>query len=204
MKRKYAVFLILLGLPLLDIFYACCNCEEGTEEKFYINSGFSLVNLDNSGENPLEITDVSINKNAYGMRLKVEREVITFKNKQENLFSFTPTAYAFSCDCPPTVTYEPQYKAQAIKIVTLNDFNAEKPANSDVTEYFKTSKSYLSVNETVKRLNNYFGYTPSKTETIDYLLMVPPTNVNTEHQFKVIILFENKPNVELLTTVNLK
>ncbi len=42
MKRKYKVLLILLALPLLDVFYACCNCGDNTEEKFYTNSGFAL------------------------------------------------------------------------------------------------------------------------------------------------------------------
>ena len=62
MKRKYKVLLILLALPLLDVFYACCNCNDNVEEKFYINSGFSLKNIDNSGEEPLESASENINK----------------------------------------------------------------------------------------------------------------------------------------------
>ena len=33
--------------------------------------------------------------------------------------------------------------------------------------------------------------------------MVPPAEANIQHQFKLIITFENKQTVELLTTVNL-
>lgn len=203
MKRKYAVFLIILGLPLLDVFYACCNCTNDTVEKFYINSGLSLINLDNSGEQPIETNSASINKNAYGVRLKINREALTFNLKAENKFLFTSSAYAFSCDCPPTVTYDPKYKVEYIKIVTLQDFNADKPANSDVTEYFKTPKLYLDATEIVSKLNDDFWEKLKEQESIDLLLMTPPTHFNTTHQFKMIISFENKPNVELVTTVNL-
>lgn len=203
MKRKYIVFLIIFGLPLLDVFYACCNCSDDTIEKYYVNSGLSLINLDNSGKQPLEVNSGNINKNAYGIRLKVNREALSFNLKTQNQFLFTSSAYAFSCDCPPTVTYDPKYKVEYIKIVTLQNFSNEKPANSDVTEYFKTPKLYLDVNEIVGKLNDDFWDKLKEQESIDLLLMVPPSQVATEHQFKMIISFENKPNVELVTTVNL-
>lgn len=203
MKRKYIVLLIILTLPLLDVFYACCNCNDNVEEKFYINSGFLLTNIDNSGAEPLESASENINKRAYGMRLTVNRESLSLLKKQNNQFLFSQSAYAMSCDCPADVTYDPKYKAESIKIITLNDFNADKPTNSDITEYFKIRKGYKDVIDLVKSLNYNFAYKLEETEYFDLLLMTPPSENNVQHQFKLIITFENKPNVELLTTVNL-
>jgi len=203
MKRKYKILLILLALPLLDVFYACCNCEDNTEEKFYINSGFTLKNIDNSGEEPLESTSVNINKKAYGIRLQVNRQSLSFIKTETYQPLFSQGAYAMSCDCPPEVTYEHSDKVESIKIITLNDFTADKPANSDITEYFKMRKVYKDVIELVKSLNYDFPYKLEEKEYFDLLLMIPPSEDNIQHQFKLIITFENKPTVELQTTVNL-
>lgn len=203
MKKKYAVILILLGLPLLDVFYACCNCNINTEEKFYINSGFTLKNIDNSGEKPVESSSENINKKAYGIRLQVDRKSVAFNKKQIHYSFFSSSAYAFSCECPPEVTYDHKEKVSDIKIIILEDFNADKPANSDITEYFKKYKTYSDVKEIIKYLNYDFSYRLEETEYFDFLLMVPPTNIGVIHQFKVIITFENKPTIELVTAINL-
>ncbi len=203
MKRKYIVLLIILGLPLLDVFYACCNCNDNVEEKFYINSGFSLTNIDNSGKEPLESASENINKKAYGMRLQVNRATVAFLKKHTNQPLFSSSAYAFSCDCPPEVTYNHKYNVETVKIITLNNFNADKPANSDITEYFKIHKKYSDINDIVEYLNYDFGYQLKETEYFDLLLMVPPSETNIQHQFKVVITFENKPPIELVTSVNL-
>ena len=203
MKRKYIVLLIILTLPLLDVFYACCNCDDSTEEKFYTNSGFSLKNIDNSGEGPIESASENINKKAYGIRLQVNRQSLSFLKKHAYQPLFSQGAYAMSCDCPPEITYDHTDKVESIKIITLNDFNADKSANSDITEYFKIRKGYKDVIDLVKSLNYDFAYRLEETEYFDLLLMTPPSENNVQHQFKLIITFENKPTIELLTTVNL-
>ena len=203
MKRKYIVLLIILTLPLLDVFYACCNCDDNIEEKFYTNSGFSIKNIDNSGAEPIESTSENINKKAYGIRLQVNRQSLSFLKKDTYQPLFSQGAYAMSCDCPPEVTYDHTDKVESIKIITLNDFNADKPANSDITEYFKISKGYKDVIELVKSLNYDFAYRLEETEYFDLLLMTLPSENNVQHQFKLIITFENKQPVELITTVNL-
>ena len=53
----------------------------------------------------------------------------------------------------------------------------------------------------IKNLNYDFGYSLKETEFFDLLLMVSPSEGNIEHQFKIIISFENKPSEELVTTV---
>lgn len=202
-RRKYMLGLILVGLPLLDVVYACCNCTDHTEEKSYKISGLSISNIDNSGVEAVETSSETVNKNAYGIRLKVDRESLALNQKHNNLYLFTAGAYAMSCDCPPETMYFPQDKVESIKIVTLNDFNDEKPANSDVTEYFKSPKDYSDVEDTIWDLNGDYGYYLQENENFDYLLMVPPTDVNTEFKFKVIITFEEQPATELFTTVHL-
>lgn len=201
MKRKYMLFIILLGLPLLDVFYSCCTCNYETEKEQYSNTGFVLKNIDNSGEAPMESLSENINKNAYGIRLQISRERISWSNNNQVSSLFTSSAYAMSCDCPPAISYLPYDKIQSIKIIALQKFNNDKPANSDITEYFKTYRTYLDVSETIDNLNRTFSETLNESEEVDYLLMESPSEI--QQQFKVIITFENKPAVELLTTVNL-
>lgn len=203
MKNKYKILLLLLALPLLDVMYACCNCNVLLEEKFFVNSGFSIKNIDNSGVEPILSDAQSINKNAFGLRFNVNRQIISSIKNETYQTLFSQGAYAFSCDCGPDVTYDPVDKVESIKIITLNNFNSEKPANSDVTEYFRTQKNYLEVDEIVRKLNSFYFDSLQETEYFDLLLMVSPSDGNIEHQFKLIITFENKPTVELLTTVNL-
>lgn len=203
MKLNFKVLLVLLALPLLDVFYACCNCNDKVEEKFYVNSGFSLKNIDNSGEEPLEATSENINKKAYGIRLQVNRQTLSFRNNEAYQPLFSQGAYATSCDCPPEITYDHTDKVESIKIITLHDFTADKKANSDITEHFKLHKRYVGVAEVVKSLNYNFSYELKESEYFDLLLMNPPSEGNIQHQFKLIITFENKPAVELLTAVNL-
>lgn len=141
MKNKYKILLLLLALPLLDVMYACCNCNVLLEEKFFVNSGFSIKNIDNSGVEPILSDAQSINKNAFGLRFNVNRQIISSIKNETYQTLFSQGAYAFSCDCGPDVTYDPVDKVESIKIITLNNFNSEKPANSDVTEYFRTQKN---------------------------------------------------------------
>jgi|SRR5690554_6152546 len=203
MKRKNIILLILLALPLLDVFYACCNCNDHVEEKFYTNTGFSLTNIDNSGNQPIESTSEYINKKAYGIRLQVNRSSVALLKKHTKQMLFSSSAYAFSCDCLPDVIFDHTDKVEAIEIFTLNDFNTDKPANSDITEYFKSHKRYDDVSYLVKNLNYDFPYKLKETEYFDLLLMIPPAEANVQHQFKLIITFENKQPVELVTAVNL-
>lgn len=203
MKRKYIILLIILALPLLDVFYACCNCDIITDKKFYINTGFSLKNIDNSGQEPIESTSGDINKKAYGIRLQVNRQSLAFLKKQINQPLFSSSAYAMSCECDPEVTYDPKDVIEDVKIITLKNFNADKLVESDVTEYFRYSKDYLEISEIIQKLNYKFAYQLKDTEYFDLLLMVPPSETNIQHQFKVVITFENKQTVELIATVNL-
>lgn len=203
MKRKYKILLLLLALPLLDVMYACCNCNELLEEKFFVNSGFSIKNIDNSGVEPILSDEQSINKNAFGIRFNVNRQIISSIKGEAYQSLFSQGAYAFSCDCGPDVTYDPVDKVESIKIITINNFNSDKPANSDITEYFRTKKKYLEVDEVVQKLNSFYAYSLQESEYFDLLLMVAPSDSNIEHEFKLIITFENKPTVELQTTVNL-
>ena len=203
MKRKYIILLIILALPLLDVFYACCNCDIITDEKFYINTGFNLKNIDNSGAEPLESASVNINKKAFGIRLQVNRQSLAFLKKQINQPLFSSSAYAMSCECDPEVTYGPKDVIEDVKIIALNSFNADKPAESEITEYFRYSKDYSEISKIIQKLNHEFAYQLKDTEYFDLLLMVPPSETNIQHQFKVVITFENKQPVELITTVNL-
>ena len=203
MKRSYVLLIVLFALPLLDVFYSCCNCNDDVVDHYYSFSDFSVKNIDNSGQNPLESEQEEINKNAYGIRLYINKELLSNSEKSTNnkCYLFSSSAYAFSCDCDFS-SYNLVNPIQSIKIFTLQDFNNEKLANSDISEYFNVIHTYKTVEESIEDINKVFNRT-SLDIFVDYLLMNAPSPENINHQFRVEITLENEEIINLETIITL-
>lgn len=200
MKKSHALLIVLFALPLLDVFYSCCSCDDSVNY-YYSYSDFSVKNIDNSGKNPLESNEPQINKNAYGIRLNISKELLahTEKKTNKNRYMFSSSAYAFSCDCDYS-TYSAFHKIQSIKIFTLQNFNDEKPANSDISEYFNVIHSYKTIDESIDNINSSFSRVYPNSN-VDYLLMNAPSYEKTNHQFRIEITLSNGEVFNLETTV---
>ena len=188
MKKKLVILFFLL-VPIVGVvFHSCCDCKEETQHGNYSHKTMFLKNLDNSGAEIIESEALQLNKNAYGIRLYLEREkvVVACVKKQINSI-FIPSAYATSCDCPPEFLYFANDSIVSIKIFTINDFDNQHLENSDVTDYFKVAGSFSTIESYVA--NMYYTYADDfvywgRELKLDLLLMTAPT-ANNKQQFEI-------------------
>jgi hypothetical protein len=188
------VFLILLFPILADLVVSCCNCL-GTVIHHYTNKTIVVSNLDNSGQAPQVTSSGSVFKSAYGIRVKLIREKTARIDKPRIVFG--ECAYARECFCQPPDQFLPNDSITAIRIITLNDFNSDHLASSDVSGYFKVyvPYSFSTTDDYVKNTSASFNYDTDLQINIDLLLMTPPDSVGA-CQFRVQIVLSDGRTLE--------
>lgn len=196
--------MLVLLLPFIaNLVVSCCNCLE-TAIHHYTNKTISVINLDNSGKEPLEAPSGNVIKTAYGIRVTLTREKIARIDKPE--ISLVEAAWAYDCRCPPPDEFLPNDSIVAIRVISLTEFNSSHPANSDVSTYFKVYAPYAfsTPDEFVKATSNTLFFETDLQVTFNLLLMTPPDK-NGLHQFKVQIVLsdgrtleQNAPTIDLI------
>lgn len=197
-------YLIVLLFPLISLIVAsCCDCIDPIIEH-YTNKTITVKNIDNSGMLP-EVTNAnSVPKEAFGIRVQLNREKTAYLNSFK-LFFIQP-AYATSCDCPPLNQFEARDSVITIQVFTLNNFDINHDANADVSAYFKVfeKSTFSTLTEFITDYNTLL-YDDNKLDlTFDMLLMTPPS-LTTNHSFKVKITLSDGRIIEGTTnTIELK
>jgi uncharacterized protein DUF5034 len=197
------LFLVLLFPFIADLAISCCNCLD-TLTHNYSNRTLKVTSLDNSGQDPKEISAGSVFKTAYGIRVQLFREKVVHIKKPAIVFG--QSAWAFDCRCPPTDEFLPKDSVIDIRVLTLYNFNNDHPANSDVSAYFKVYAPYNF--ETLDAYRKYIGgafYGESDLQlSFNMLLMTPPASGGA-HQFRVQlilsdgrILEQDTPTIDLI------
>jgi len=181
---KINKILVVLLLPLIaDTIISCCNCEE-TVVKYYSNKSIEVLNLDNSGNKAVVATNDTARKEAFGIRVMLKKEKTSFLNPPKTLF--LQAAYAYDCFCPASYELLPRDSITAIQIFTLNDFDTNHPANSEVSVYFKVFEynNFTPISEYVKNYKTLLFDDAELGQSIDLLLMTPP-QIPGSYKFKV-------------------
>ncbi len=209
-KKVKIIFLILI---LNEIIAACCNCEDEYISKEFSTCEISISNLDNTGRSPIVTNEAILNKNAYGIRVSIDRnEMLCKLNKPRSFSLLTQTAYAFDCECSIISQYRAKNKITGLKVITLNDFNTEYPKDTDITSLFivqrsgfKTPEDFIASDNlnliTIKNENLSFEEVASLDENknFDLLLKTAPSEA-IERQFRVIIEFADGTEISTVTT----
>jgi len=94
------------------------------------------LSLDNACAQPQLSGSASVNKNAYGIRINMERILVAAAYGNRH---FGNSAYATSKRCF-TAEYHPVTTIETIRILSLYDFDATHPAGADLSAYFKQVK----------------------------------------------------------------
>ena len=205
MKKIKKALILFVILPIVELFtfFTCCDCDNfETKYKTYIYESLSLENLDNSGKSAVETNAEEVNRNAYGMRLFFMVGEPKY-SRVSGCWSLFPAANAFACNCPPSVEYSSSASISSIKIYSLNDFNDEKSANSDISEYFKVADYYCDVKDIEKYTNVSFAEVLASGYKVDFLLMTPPAEKYVNHRFKVSISLSDGQTLECETGIDL-
>lgn len=189
MSIKFSkVFIILLFPFCIHFLLSCCDCKNKIlESKKYTNTQIEITNFNNKGIKP-DFTKVdTIQKETYGFRFNLKREVVV---KNHNNSIFINSAYAYTCKCKEEIEINPKDKINTIKIYNIFDFDANTIANSDITNKFKIyeNKKYTNVNEYFTDSQTlFYDYGMSTTEImkeLDFLLMEAPSTSQIQ-QFKI-------------------
>lgn len=198
MKTKKIIFILLLPL-ILEIVVSCCECVDPIFQN-YTNKAISINNLDNSGKEPIVSASTAIIKTAYGIRIQLHREKIACIEGPNSIF--IQSAFATSCDCPPPYQFLPKDSITTIKILSLNDFNSNHSANSEISDYFKVFNhySFSTIQEYLKNTRSVLNYESEFEIKIDLLLMTAPT-INNQQKFRVQITLSDGRILEQETSI---
>lgn len=135
--------ILFIAALIIDLCAGCCDCDESTELG-YSQCELELGLIDNSGQEPTLSAADSIPLAAFGIELQVTpSEQLCHRPRIPSILS--QSAYATSCDCPPPVSYLPLENLSSLQVITLEDFDAEHPANSDVSDSFFDLESVTEV-----------------------------------------------------------
>lgn len=198
MKTKKIIFILLLPL-ILEIVVSCCECIEPIFQN-YTNKAITINNLDNSGREPIVSASTSILKTAYGIRIQLLGEKIACIERPISIF--IQSAFATKCDCPPSYQFLPKDSITSIKILSLNDFNSNHSANSEISDYFKVYKyySFSTIQDYLKNTPAVLNYESDLAIKIDLLLMTAPT-IDNQHKFRVQITLSDGRILEQDTSI---
>jgi hypothetical protein len=196
MMRNKVLIIFLLFISA-DVFMACCRCDFSKVGVFYHKS-IGLQHLDNSGAQPVLVSTDTLNKNAYGLRVKFTRDLVA---KASNTFSLmSSSAYAMKCDCANDYITSGDTVSQ-IQCFTLYDFDANHPANSDISDYWRelSYEKLLDLDKLKRSLNEMFKNEQDLSKSVDILLMHAPT-IGVSHQFKIVLTLSNGKTIEQTST----
>lgn len=203
-KMKITRVAIVLFIPLLfEVVLSCRECPEAYEQRYGLESLF-IQNLDNSGELPVESATGIIPKAAYAVGINFR--LLRLANLNKVKLAILPQAHAMRCaSCFDTIWYA-RDTIRTIKLTTVNYFDKNHPAGSDVTGLFKglSYKTYIPVDKAIinTETSRVYKFEDSRTR-LDLYLMSPPENVGL-YRFKIDVILSNNgiisvmsPDVEL-------
>ncbi len=183
MKTKRIIALMLLPLLLDVLIVSCCDCAP-PENFSYTNCTVETQNLNNAGPKA-EVTNAdNVPKEAFGLRLTINRRKNVCMNSAPPMFS--SSAYAFDCDCD-RINFNSLDSIKLLEVYTINDFDSTHLAGTNVTDYFKAYRSqYIGLTRYAEILQEEFYSLSDTTATVDLLLLNTPTNEGP-HQFRTEI-----------------
>jgi hypothetical protein len=179
LKGKIITVIVLLFVS--GFFTGCPDCED-TQKWTFSNCSIYMRNLDNSGQTPALSDKDTLNINAYGLKIEIQQKADSC-GIAGSLPSIATPLYAAS-PCYDTYFDIPLDTILDLRIITLNDFNSEKPAGSNVTDYFSvlSGKEFYGLYEYTE-LNQYYYYADNLFE-MNAMLMEIPSNPGW-HQFRI-------------------
>lgn len=187
--------LIVLGMFYLVRILASCDPCRNYSAYYYHFDELTVSNLDNSGKTAELSQATEINKNAFGINIKISTKPASSWFRPN---FFNNTAFAWECD-------DGDYSedvVEDIKIFTLNDFNSGFPAGSDVSRLFR-----VQLHSVFRQLDQHLSYINSisrvlnenKSLEIQSLLLTSP-DYEGPHQFEIEVHFQDDSILTAITT----
>ncbi len=196
MKARHVITFMLLPLLLDVLIVSCCDCEP-PEDFTYSNCTLVTQNLNNSGPAPIVTNEENVPKEAFGLKVVINRkENVCMKNTP---MLFSTSAYAVFCECFPETNFNGLDSILSLNIFTINDFDSTHLAGSNVSNYFKAYKgSYINLDKYAQLLQEEFYSLNDTIATGDILLLNVPDNEGP-HQFRTEIMLSDGRTLESIS-----
>ncbi|MBX3255111.1 MAG: DUF5034 domain-containing protein [Chitinophagaceae bacterium] len=201
---KIKKVLILLLIPLFsDMLVACCDCDDPQLFK-YTNAGLELQHLDNRAQSPVIDEDGIALKEAYGIAMTLRCEPTAFKPAPFSFF--LNQSYAFSCGCDAAVQHHAKDSVVAIRIITLENFDASHAAETDISDYFRlyTWNSFTTITDYLHKDAKVFTYDEPQNIVMNALLITAPAAAGS-YRFRVEMdLSDGRSLIKETSTIELQ
>ncbi len=188
--RRNKVFLFLI--VMLAVVLVQVACEKTQLHYFKFNNAFlQKVQLDVLG--PIYTGSTATEKAVFepmtfGIEITLTAELIAAANKRN--FSIIPSAYAFRYNANEYQLIDP---INSFTINTINDFDDQHLAGSEVSEFFKTpyGGDYYPVTKLLDTINFFNTKRYSVDQLIDskIIMLRQDPILNTDQQFEICVGF---------------
>jgi hypothetical protein len=203
---KKTVLLVLL-FTIARFIISCCHCQPSTNYR-YTHDSLTICHLDYRTDEMVITTDSTALKNAYGIRLLIDRTVLACKEEPAGS-QIIQSTYAFSCGCELDAFIQTD-SIVSIKITTLTDFDSLHLKNTDVTSRFYVFKSnaYIPVDMYIKGTRQYEHPSPNNDADVNrlqmsLLLMTPPQFSGIKQFLVEVVLSDGRIFSKTTSTISL-
>ena len=196
--KALKVLIFFLVIQLISALISCC--KEVSTFRFV---SVKLISMDNSGKEPVESSSKKMKATAFAIR-----STLNFKEYYAvNKLGFITSAMATKCRSRLTI----QSPLESIEIVTINNYDSNHLAGSDVTSYFvsrksdDTAKNYSPISVLITDINSseLIYSTLEQTTSFDFFLIQSP-KLDSLCSFKFIFTFQDTLLTEQSDTLILK
>lgn len=188
-KKLFRIIVLFLALDLLVA--CCCHCDD--DAFYFSHCEIELFHLDHAGQTAV-LAGSSVPKEAYGIRTRIAMAENECAVNHSNSFLFN-AAYATSCDC--VLNHFLVDDIVSIQVFTVNDFDAEHAANTDVSDYFMVLKDYEYIDLDMFARNG--ANDAANIPLIFDMFLLTPPSLNETHQFLVRVDLTDDRVLELRT-----
>ena len=196
-----SILLTIAWFALAVVISGCCNCPSAPTHNFrwttLTTSTHGYTILDREVSYP-DDTCVDFSDSALVIRAELGYELLAAQ--QAKPFSLFNQAYACSC---VDGFYKFERSLSSLKVLTLQPFDTQHPAMSDVTEYFKskrfTNNGYPDgLGDLNLRLENSSIYEMPDSKFDLYLDRKPVPGA--DYQFRIVLTLNDGSTIESTTS----
>lgn len=187
-KRVAIIFGVIYTF---QVFLACVDCGGPGEDRYELNN-ITAHHIDNTGDQYTMTTANQVSKSAYG--ILVTFEISYLAKVSENSFSLITSSYA----CSPVQELHGMDTISNMEIRSLQDFDAEHLAGSDVSDLFEI----VNMGE-VKKLDDYvdrFGSGNTHDANSCYLMLKTPPTGTGPFEFELEALMKDGRKLKTTTS----
>jgi hypothetical protein len=201
MLRKVAA-LAIAWYAMAVILAGCCNCPPApTYNLRWTTLAVNTYSYTVADNMVTESADSSMDFSANNLMIRAHLDFELITATESGRFSMINQAYA--CKCIDGF-YHPEHALSSLKVISVNAFDNDHPAMSDVSKYFRSKKSFSNgqpdgLGDVNLDIKNSSTYEMPKNDFRLYLDKRPA--VGGDHQFTVVLTLNDSSTIVATTPI---